>query len=181
MRLFAAIVPPGDALRHLETVVTPVRDDHLTWTLIDSWHVTLAFYGEVDETRLPELSRRLQRAANRYQAMSLRLAGAGRFGRSVLWAGVEGDVDVLKRLAASSSASGRRVGLDVPEPRRYRPHVTLARASQQRDLRPYVEMLRPLAGPHWTAVEMALVRSHLGAGPGRRSRYETLATFPLAS
>jgi 2'-5' RNA ligase len=180
MRLFAAIVPPREAIEGLDEAVQPVRDGNLSWTLTSSWHLTLAFYGEVANSDVDQLSTRLARAARRYPYMRLRLSGAGRFSKSVLWAGVAGDVEPLRRLAASAAAGGRRMGLNREESRRYRPHVTLARSSHGLDLRPYAELLREFDGAEWTATDVALIRSHLGAGPGRSSTYETLATFPLS-
>lgn len=179
MRLFVAVVPPHKVLDDLARVVTPLRDKALTWALTDAWHVTLAFYGEVSDDLRADLSRRLARAAHRYEPFSLQVRGAGRFGRSVLWAGVAGDVEPLRRLAMSAMASGRRAGLDVEAGRRFRPHITLARSSRNADLRPYVEQLRDYEGEPWTVHDIALIRSHLGAGPGRRPRYETLDTYPL--
>ncbi len=182
MRLFAAIVPPSDVLRHLEAAVGPVRDDAVTWTLSDAWHITLAFYGEVADERVAELSERLGRAAGRYPAMRLRLVGAGKFDGRVLWVGCDGPEDELQRLARSCTAAGQRVGATArPERRKFRPHLTLARAQRPVDLRPYVSALAEYAGPAWAATEIALVRSHLGQGPGRRARYESISTFPLAS
>lgn len=182
MRLFTAIVPPSEVLAHLDAAVAPIRDDALSWTLTDAWHLTLAFYGELADERVPDLSERLSRAAARFPVMRLRLVGAGRFDGRVLWAGCDGPVDDLRRLARSTAAAGRRSGAPEQEHTRFRPHVTLARAQRRPvDLRPYVAALTGYAGPAWTAVELALVRSHLGRGPGRRARYETISTFRLAS
>jgi 2'-5' RNA ligase len=181
MRLFTAIVPPPEVLQHLDAAVRPIRDGAVGWTLPEAWHLTLAFYGEVADGRVGELSERLERAAARYPAMPLRLLGAGRFDGRVLWIGCDGPVDDLRRLARSCAAAGRRVGAAGQEHRRFRAHLTLARAQRPVDLRPYVSALAQYEGPAWTAVELALVRSHLGQGPGRRARYESISTFPLAS
>ncbi|HEX6339251.1 MAG TPA: RNA 2',3'-cyclic phosphodiesterase [Jiangellaceae bacterium] len=181
MRLFAAIVPPPEVVRHLDEAVESVRDDAVTWTLPDAWHLTLAFYGEVAGDRVPDLTERLRRAATRYQAMRLQLTGAGRFDDRVLWIGCGGPIDDMRRLARSCEAAGRRSGAPTQTQRRFRPHVTLARARQPTDLRPYVSVLAQYVGPEWTATEIALVQSHLGQGAGRRARYEALSMFPLAS
>ncbi|TDD65753.1 RNA 2',3'-cyclic phosphodiesterase [Jiangella aurantiaca] len=178
MRLFAAVEPPRDALAHLAAVVDGVRDDVLRWSDRAGWHLTLAFYGEVGEDRLTELTERLARAARRHPATQARIAGAGRFGRAVLWAGVDGDGVALRALAGSARAAGRRIGVGSEERQRFRPHVTLARARGAADLRPYVERLAPYAGPEWTADTVTLFRSRPG-GPGHGPRYEALARFPL--
>ena len=159
------------------------------------WHLTCAFYGDVAETRRSELEERLARTAKRHPVFELRFAGAGAFPRStratVLFVGVHavtaaasGDVTPpetaepaeLHALAASCAAAGRRIGHDV-EGRRYRPHLTLARAKSREpvDMRSVVEELRGYEGPSWTASEIVLMRSHLGAD----AHYEALARWPL--
>jgi RNA 2',3'-cyclic 3'-phosphodiesterase len=75
-------------------------------------------------------------------------------------------------------AAARRAHVDV-EDRPYRPHLTLARGREGADLRPVVDVLAGFAGRTWTAGELHLVRSHLGAGPERTSRYETLTSWAL--
>lgn len=179
MRLFVALVPPPEALDDLEAAVSRLRDDALRWTGASDWHLTLAFYGELDEARLPDLNERLTRAAARHSPVSLALAGAGRFGKQALWVGCTGELLALRRLAQSTVAAGRRAGADVVDRRRFQAHVTLARAYKKRptDLRPYVTAMAEYEGPTWESREVQLVRSHLGGG---RPRYETLATFALA-
>ncbi|MDX2841470.1 2'-5' RNA ligase family protein, partial [Streptomyces ipomoeae] len=69
MRLFAAVVPPDDVLDELGRVVAELKGrggaQRLRWTEAAGWHFTLAFYGEVDDDLVPELSRRLERVAGR--------------------------------------------------------------------------------------------------------------------
>ncbi|TDE10911.1 RNA 2',3'-cyclic phosphodiesterase [Jiangella asiatica] len=184
MRLFVAAVPSPDAVAHLDRAVTPIRDgDHdrrLRWSDPAGWHVTLAFYGDLDQARLPDLTERVRRAAGRYQRARVRLSGAGRFGAAVLWVGVDGDTEVLRRLARSTVAAGRRAGTTHREQQRFRPHVTLARSRQPADLRRYVEILADYAGPSWTVEELTLLSSHPGP-PGAGPRYEALATFPVGA
>lgn len=155
-----------------------LRSGGLRWVQPESWHLTLAFLGGVEPRRLPDLETRLGRAASRAVPLELRLNGAGRFGRNVLWAGVDGDRDGVRRLAAATAAAARRVGLDV-EDKPYRPHLTLARGDGRTDLRSIADALAGLASPPWTADELELVRSHLGEGPNRTARHEVVARWPL--
>ncbi len=180
MRLFAAVVPPPEAAEHLDAAVDPLRDDTLRWAGPDAWHVTLAFYGEFPNDRVADLVQRLHRVASRHAPVELSLARAGRFDGRVLWVGCTGDVGALRALARACGAAGRRAGADIDEQRRFRAHLTLARASRPVDLRPYVAALAGYAGPAWTVTEVALVRSHLGAGLGNRPRYERVDSFDLA-
>ena len=177
MRLFVAVVPPEPALAHLDDAVAAVRREHpsLRWVAAPRWHLTLAFLGQVEERRLPDLTARLERAAGRHPALDVALSGAGRFDGRVLWVGVTGDAERLVPLAASVNAAVRRTGIEVEE-RRYRPHVTLARAREPMDLRPVVAALSSYVGPPWRADELRLVRSTLGRTP----RYDDVGSWPLA-
>ena len=107
------------------------------------------------------------------------MAGGGRFGGQVLWTRVEGDRAALRRLADSVRAAARRCGLPT-DARPYRPHLTLARAGRPApDLAPLAEALNDFAGRAWSAPDLLLVHSVLGAGPGGTARHETVASWPL--
>jgi 2'-5' RNA ligase len=181
MRLFVAVTPPAEALDELSAATAALRSagPELRWTRPDQWHLTLAFLGEVGDGARADLAARLGRTASRHPPIRLALHGAGRFGDRVLWTRVTGDVVALRGLAASVRAAARRARVDV-EDRPYRPHLTLARGRDGVDLRPLVEALAGFAGHPWTAGELSLVRSHLGAGPGRTSRYEPVASWTLS-
>jgi RNA 2',3'-cyclic 3'-phosphodiesterase len=178
VRLFVALHPPPQVLAELCEAVGDLRRQHeeLRWVSEESWHITLAFLGEVPEERLPELTERLGRAAARHPAPVLSIGHGGRFGDRVLWMRVDGDRDPLKRLAASVAAAVRRTRIPV-EDRPFRPHITLGRSRGRDavDLRPLVRNLAGFSGTPWTADELRLVRSYLGP----KVRHETLASWPL--
>jgi RNA 2',3'-cyclic 3'-phosphodiesterase len=184
MRLFVAITPPPEALAELAAAVAPVRAaaPELRWAGRESWHLTLAFLGEVEERVLPDLSTRLERAARRHPSQRLAIDGAGAFPAAsrarVIWAGIRADGDALAALAASVAAGARRAGAPPPdEGRKYRPHLTLARCRQPADVAQLTQALASFTGRDWLATGICLMRSHLGGQP----RHEELARWPLAS
>jgi RNA 2',3'-cyclic 3'-phosphodiesterase len=179
MRLFVALTPPQAALAELETALGPVRADwpELRWVGSDRWHVTLAFLGEVDQSKLDELGRRLERAAARHAGLPLAIGRCGAFSSvkraRVLIMHVNGESSAL---AASVAAGARRAGAPPPdEGRRYRPHLTLARTRQPADLSEAVRALEGFKGQPWTPAEVHLIRSVLRP----TVRYETIASWPL--
>ncbi|MEU8349822.1 RNA 2',3'-cyclic phosphodiesterase [Streptomyces sp. NPDC048845] len=185
MRLFSALLPPAPAVSELAATVAELRAlpgaDRLRWTQRAGWHFTLAFYGEVPDELVPRLSERLGRAARRHRPLTLRLTGGGRFGDRTLWAGAEGDLQAVARLAATAAAAGRRAGIPVEEHLRYTPHLTLARGRGV-DLRPFAARLAGFAGTEeWTVGELALIRSHPPAPgvAGAQPHYEPLTVRPL--
>jgi 2'-5' RNA ligase len=145
----------------------------------DRWHLTLLFLGDVPVDRVPALVAAAAPAVAAAPAMSLRLAGGGRFGSlrrpQVAWAGLEGDVDPLVDLARRLAAVARSLGLPV-EDRPFRPHLTVGR---WRPGRPadgaLVDRLGAYRGPSWPVTEVRLLDSHLGPVP----RYETLAAWQV--
>ncbi|WP_343245084.1 2'-5' RNA ligase family protein, partial [Streptomyces sp. SID14478] len=59
MRLFAAVLPPQEAVAELGRAVDRLAPaDGLRWTGRPGWHLTLAFYGDVPEAGVPELAER---------------------------------------------------------------------------------------------------------------------------
>lgn len=180
VRLFAAIDPPDRVRERLQTVVDRLPVEGLRFVPSSQWHVTTAFYGEVSEEVLPQLVERLGRAAARSTAMTLAVRRLGTFPKSaakarVLWAGLDGDVADLTRLADRCAAAGRRCGLTM-EDRAYRAHLTLARARREPvDLRPTLAEVSSYADDPWPATTLRLVHSVLG----RDAEHRTLREWPL--
>ncbi|MFJ6025699.1 RNA 2',3'-cyclic phosphodiesterase [Brevundimonas sp. NPDC092305] len=125
IRLFTALPIPHDVAETLARRQSGLPG--AKWRSGEQLHVTLAFYGEVDERRADDLASELQRAATG-GAFEIALSGVGAFGDShrshTLWAGVERS-ERLSVLANRCRAAGERAGV-VMEKRDYRPHVTLA-------------------------------------------------------
>jgi 2'-5' RNA ligase len=181
--LFVALVPPADALAELATAldaVAPAAPPTLRWTPREQWHLTLAFLGNVRAERLPAVHGACAVAAHGRCAAPLQLAGAGRFGDRVLWAGLGGDRPLLIHLAARLRAALRAGGVEVDE-RPYRPHLTLARATRDSapDLGPTVAALAAFSGRRWQPDAIRLMHSRLGAGPGGHAVHAEIGRWPL--
>ena len=183
MRLFVAITPPVLALDELDAAVAPLRPGppgQLHWTSPESWHITLAFLGEVDELVAERLAPWLERAAAGHCGPALSTQGAGAFPSApraqVLWTGIQGDRAALRQIANSVAAGAREAGAPAAdEGRRFRPHITLARLREQADVRPLIAQLKGHTGPTWQADRIHLIRSQLGPEPW----YESVGSWPL--
>ncbi|MEU0965199.1 RNA 2',3'-cyclic phosphodiesterase [Streptomyces sp. NPDC005917] len=188
MRLFAAVLPPPEVAAELAAEVDRLRElpgaQALRWTGRPGWHYTLAFYGEVDDGAVPDLSDRLARAARRTPPFRLSVAGGGQFGHGrALWAGADGDLETLRLLADRAEAAARKAGVPMGEHRRYKAHLTVARSRDEFDVRPYVALLAEFASRTWTVGELALVRSNLPTSgvPGEQPRYEVVGRWGLGA
>lgn len=188
MRLFVALVPPDEAVEHLDAFLEVRRAAApYRWATAEQLHVTLAFYGDVEERRLDELAERLGRAAARRTAFETAIAGGGAFphvGRArVLWAGLDLDDTgrtELDRLATGCRAAASRAGIAV-DGQRFRPHVTLARLGHPAEVSDWARLLDAYAGPRWVADRITLVASYLGEGPRGRPRHEVVDELPLGA
>jgi RNA 2',3'-cyclic 3'-phosphodiesterase len=185
MRLFVAIEPPTAALDELEAATMPLRHrwPQLRWTDRSTWHVTLAFLGEVDEATAERLGPQLSSAARECRrVLDLSVAASGAFPSAarahVLWTGIAGDLPVLTGVAKSVADAAGVAGAPPPdEGRGFRPHLTLAHCSAPADVRSLVDALAGYSGAPWAATKFHLVRSLLGARP----RYEVMGTWPLGA
>ena len=102
------------------------------WRDADQLHITLGYFGDVDDDRAEELDREL--AAKTFPPLRLRVKGAGHFGHNPphsLWMGVD-LTEGLQRLHEHVRHSARRANVDMDR-RLYRPHVTVAYLKESAD------------------------------------------------
>jgi RNA 2',3'-cyclic 3'-phosphodiesterase len=125
LRLFAALALPDDIAARLLALMKGVPGAH--WRPRENLHLTLRFFGAVAEPVADELDAELAAIADVSAPFELQLKGAGSFGGAdphALWVGTR-DSAPLEKLAAQCERAARRAGLK-PEPRKFKPHVTLA-------------------------------------------------------
>lgn len=184
--MFVAVVPPDDALDHLDEFLDRRRGAaDFRWSARDQLHLTLAFLAEVPDRALDDLLDRLERAAERRTPIRTTITGGGAFpsvGRGrVLWAGLDLDQagrTELSRLATGARAAASKAGVAV-DGARFKPHVTVARLKHPEETSSWVRLLDEYRGPAWAVEEVRLIASYLGEGPRNRPRHEHVASFPL--
>ena len=124
-RLFTGIEIPAEQREELGRLRQPLPGAS-KWAEPENLHLTLRFAGDISNAQATEFSDRL--ASISIDAFELRLDGLGVFGGNEprsLWAGVETSSE-LDALARANERAARAAGL-APEPRPFKPHVTLAR------------------------------------------------------
>ena len=172
MSLFVAVRPGAGAVEDLQHAVEQVRRmpnaDGLRWQPPSQWHITLAFLGDPDDDVAEAVADRLSDLGERPPIRGLSLAGAGCFGRQVLWIGLADDdgLDALRALQEAVPARLRASGATVDR-RPWRPHLTVARA-RHGDARSAASVLSGYRGPPWDVDEVLLVRSSGGPHPEHR-------------
>ncbi|MFC4063759.1 RNA 2',3'-cyclic phosphodiesterase [Actinoplanes subglobosus] len=146
-RLFVAVFPSEEAVDHLCRVLPSSAARRP-----EKWHVTLAFLGDVPDPDVPLVTDALA-AVPPPGPITLRLAGAGRFG-SVTWAGVHGDLERLTTFREDIRHALAEAGFPI-DARPFRPHFTISYRYDRR----LTTTLESYSGPSWTVHEFALVDS----------------------
>lgn len=119
----------------------------------DTFHLTLAFLGQVPDDRVPELQTLLH--ARPWLGGSLSLDCYGRFrGPRIVWAGPSACVPWLGRMHAALARALSRLGFDAVDGP-FRPHVSLLRQAGPQDLAA-LPAPRPVG---WDVRRLALVAS----------------------
>lgn len=179
-RLFVAVEIPEASRRAIADALAPWRADRsVRWARTDTWHLTLKFLGDTDDSVVPALIGALRAAVEPFAPVPVALGGFGAFpphGRPrVLWVGVGGDVPALAAIARAVDEVAGALGFPA-EGRPYTPHLTVGRARE--DARGVLGAIGALPSMGAFVVDrVVLFRSEL-APDG--ARHTPLATFLLA-
>jgi len=184
MRLFVALEIPEAVRREVARRIAGLRErlPRARWVDPGILHLTLLFFGQVDEAKIPGLAAALRSAFARHSPLEVRLAGGGTFPprrpARVAWVGMESPDDLAGLQADAAQAAVDSIGFE-PETRPFHAHVTLARCEPfwPRDAAEKFAAAFPGAiGQPWTADHGVLFESKLSP---RGSRYLAVEGLPL--
>jgi 2'-5' RNA ligase len=174
-RLFTALEIPRSAAMSLSLLRGGLPGAR--WIDVENYHITLRFIGDVDGRTADEVVDRLDRIDR--PEFSLTLNGIGSFGSKKphsIWAGVSSAPE-LHALQGEIERICQRIGLP-PDPRKFTPHVTLARlkASRVEDVVHYLGGRGDFHTMPFRIGRFVLLssRDSVGGGP-----YLTEEVFPL--
>ncbi|MDL2399577.1 RNA 2',3'-cyclic phosphodiesterase [Rhizobium calliandrae] len=174
-RLFTALEIPRNAAMSLSLLRGGLPGAR--WIDVENYHITLRFIGDVDGRTADEIVERLDRIDR--PEFQLRLEGIGSFGSKKphsVWAGVTQTPDMYA-LQGEIERICQRIGLP-PDPRKFTPHVTLARLKSSRvdDVVHYLSGRGNFHTAPFTVGRFVLLssRESVGGGP-----YLTEEVFPL--
>lgn len=130
-RLFAAIkiYPEKAFLDQLHQLESKLRHEKIKWVEDNNIHVTLKFFGETEEKRIPQINSALQSVADNTKSFEVSLKQLGIFGSSydprVVWVGIhpyDNLVNIMKMMQENLQLIGY-----VPDRQNLVPHLTLGR------------------------------------------------------
>ncbi len=150
------------------------------WVREESLHVTLRFLGAVDPTRVADLEREVGLATRGIKPFTASIGGVELFPSPrrprVVALALEPHAE-LAELAAGVERGAVAAGFE-PEPRPFRPHLTLGRARDHRRLHFAEDVTASVTAraESWDVMETVLFRSDLAPSG---ARYTPLARVPL--
>jgi len=106
-----------------------VRKGDVKWVAVDNIHLTLKFLGEVDENKLPEISKITEETASSYKPFQLAVENVGYFGgksATVLWVGTGEGTGALLQIQKNLETRLAAIGYPAEE-REFSSHITIAR------------------------------------------------------
>jgi 2'-5' RNA ligase len=115
---------------HIQRVREAVPEAAASWSRPDNIHLTVKFFGNVDQTRIPAISAAAERVVKESSAVQIEVGKTGVFPRptrpQVLWIGVEDASGKLLELQQRLEDEFAREGF-AKEDRAFKPHLTIAR------------------------------------------------------
>ncbi len=165
-RLFTGLEIPPEVALDLQIMQGGIPGAR--WMDPDNYHLTIRFIGDIDAGLAREVTRALEQVS--FKPFKVKLKSVGVFGGNKphsLYAGVEENAE-LRRLRDVQERICQVLGLP-PEPRRFQPHVTLARLKEPdlRALQRWVEVHSLYSTPAFDVHEFVLFSSRplKGGGP----------------
>ena len=136
-RLFAAVKihPDDDFLAKYCDLKHKLRNEQIKWVEDHNIHVTLKFFGETEEQKIPEICSVLKNRISTTSSIGLQLTDLGIFGSSyapkVIWVGIEPYAE-LSNLMKNLHSDLKIIGFK-PDRQNLVPHLTLGRIKFLRD------------------------------------------------
>lgn len=184
-RLFCAFELP-ETLRtrihdHAKRVREVVPEATASWSLPENIHLTVKFFGNVDQSRVPVISAAGERVVKGFSPIHIEAGTTGVFPRpsrpQVLWIGIDDSSGALLKLQQRLEDEFAREGFPK-EDRAFRPHLTIARIRkpQNSNLLAEAHMRLEFSPVEVVLRELVLLRSELSS---KGSKYTAISRHRL--
>ena len=133
-RMFCAFELPASLRSHIDQHSQKVRqavpDAAASWSRSENIHLTVKFFGNVDQRRVTAISAAAARVVKEFSPIQIEVGKTGVFPRpsrpQVLWIGIDDASRALANLHKQFEHEFAREGFPK-EDRAFRPHLTIAR------------------------------------------------------
>ena len=169
--------------QHSQTVRDAVRDAAASWSRPENIHLTVKFFGNVEQVQVPAISAAAARVAKEFSPIQIEVGKTGVFPRpsrpQVLWIGIDDPSGGLSKLQQQLEDEFARAGF-AKEDRAFRPHLTIARIRKPHNA---ARLAQTHLETNFNAVELTLeelilFRSELSS---KGSKYTAISRHPLVT
>jgi 2'-5' RNA ligase len=174
--MFIAALIPQDIRAKLTNYINTLKHniDGVKWEESEKLHVTLKFLGDVDESKVYEISNMLDKLVHSYSPFKLEFSDFGGFPDlkhpGVLYVGLSRNSE-LSKFHSELDQYLSKIGFEK-ESRRFIPHITLARVKK----RIHIRETLPITQSIFNITHIGLIKSELGP---EGSVYTPLKLFKL--
>jgi len=136
-RLFAAIKihPLARYISLFNEISSSLRHERIKWVEPENMHLTLKFFGETDETKIPAIRQSIETAVAQSKSFTLKIANTGIFGSrydpKVIWFGIDKQEE-LDNLAKNIFSELGKIGWQQDR-QNFVPHLTIGRIKGLKD------------------------------------------------
>ena len=178
-RLFSGIEIPKNIRQELTVLQSGI--DGARWIAENDFHITLRFAGNIAPRQAEEFSSLL--AQIKFKPFEITLNSMGFFdGRKprAIWIGLK-PCQTLDELHRAHEMAARNAGLK-PEPRKFMPHITLARLRDisSYEIARYLESLNLVTLPPFDVTQTAMFSAREAGGGGPYHVEKTYPPHPIS-
>ncbi|UCD95113.1 MAG: RNA 2',3'-cyclic phosphodiesterase [Candidatus Zixiibacteriota bacterium] len=147
MRLFIAMPLPANIEESLGKAIFILKQKgaKVKWVAPKNIHLTLKFLGEVDEARVADISRAIEKVAGNYGKIESTIDRLGAFPTMnrprVIWSGLSGQIETMARISSEVENEMAALGFKK-EDRPFKSHLTLGRVKDSFKLGDLVEAIK---------------------------------------
>lgn len=144
-RLFAAIKihPSVKFLSLYNDISSSLSHERIKWVEPENMHLTLKFFGETAEERIPSINKALETAVSQSKPFNLKIENTGLFGSrydpKVIWFGIEKQTE-LDTLAKNIFAELGKCGFEADR-QNFVPHLTIGRIKELKDKQLFQQLI----------------------------------------
>jgi len=182
-RLFLAIklIPDKSLLKIYHSLQQSFRYDKIRWVDPVNFHLTLKFFGNTSDEKIPIISEVIQNVLKPYGPLNLELENCGVFGSKykprVIWFGISNN-NQLKNLVIELLNDLHDAGF-VKDRQNFVPHITVGRITKIINTRLFYEEMSKVKDVFLQQIifdKIILFESVLSSGA---PQYNVIKSFPL--
>ena len=147
IRAFIAVEIDPETRQKISALISGLKKSNadVKWITEDQMHLTLKFLGNIEQSKIQEISEALKPVADNFKPFSISLSNIGGFPNldhpKVIWLGIDKGAKELKNLAEKIESGLEKFDFRK-ESREFKSHLTLGRVKSSKNMLNLVKLLK---------------------------------------